>query len=341
MKTTTNGSKIAVQAAIDAGIGFFAGYPITPAAKILEYMADLAGRKDDLVFLQSEDEISALHNVIGASLGGKKAMTATSGPGFSLMQEGLGLAFASRVPLVLINVMRVGPSTGMPTKASQQDLLATQYGPHGDYKSIVFYPNSLPEIYEYIIKAFDAAEKCSSPVIVLLDAVLANIYETIDIPGTKKAKTKRHTLRFGKSSRHLSGLVTDSKGIPQTNSYDTYDRWITKRIKKIVRTASDFDCYEYKKGRSAKTLIISFGFLSRLIPESPKYRTFRPIRLFPVSDSLKRVAKRYKKIIVVEANQGQYAYALRSELQREIQSIKITRGFSDPDKILRSINEKV
>lgn len=340
MKILANGSKILIKAALDAKVNFFAGYPITPAAKILEYFAQEALENSNLTFIQSEDEIAALHNVIGASIGGKKAMTATSGPGFSLMQEGLGLAFATSVPLVVVNVMRQGPSTGMPTKPGQGDLLQTQFGTHGDYKSIVFYPNSIEEIYRYTIQAVNAAEESSSPVIILLDAVLANLYETVDIP-EKKVKIIRHKLKFGESNRHLSGLITDKKGVPQTNNAQVCTERIDNKFSKIEKAAKNYSFYEHSEQKGTNTLVISFGGLSRLIPKNEKYCTFRPITLFPICNNLKNIAKKYKKIVVVEMNKGQYSFALKSYLQRDVETISIIGGKLDPDDILQRINEKI
>lgn len=340
MKILANGSKILVKAALDAKVNFYAGYPITPAAKILEYFAEEASENKNFTFLQSEDEIAALHNIIGASIGGKKAITATSGPGFSLMQEGLGLAFAASVPLVVVNVMRQGPSTGMPTKPGQGDLLQTQFGTHGDYKSIVFYPNSIKEIYKYMIQAVNAAEESSSPVIILLDAVLANLYETIDIP-EKKVKLIGHKLKFGESNRHLSGLITDSKGVPQTNNARVCTEWIDNKFSKIEKVAQNYSFYEYSEQKVINTLVISFGSLSRLIPKNKKYSIFRPITLFPICSDLKKIAKKYNKIIVVEMNKGQYSFALRSYLKRNIETVSIIGGKFDPDNILEQINEKI
>ncbi len=340
MKILTNGSKILVKATLDAGINFFSGYPITPAAKILETFACKSIENKDLVFLQSEDEIAAIHHAIGASVGGNKSMTATSGPGFSLMQEGLGLAYATSVPLTVVNVMRQGPSTGMPTKPSQGDLLQTQYGTHGDYKIIVFYPNSITEIYEYTIKAINASEESKSPVIILLDAILANLYETIDIP-KDKPNLINHKLKFGTSNRHLSGLVTDKNGVPKTNNFNVYDKWLNKKLKHITKVANKYDFYEYNKNDNNKTLIISFGSLSRLIKNRGNYDTFRPITLFPISPKLKEISKKYSKILVLEMNKGQYSFALESFLKREIKTISILGNSLNPNDILEKINEKI
>jgi 2-oxoglutarate ferredoxin oxidoreductase subunit alpha len=340
MKVFESGSKLLVKAALEAGVGFFSGYPITPASKILEYFAQEAVDNSNLVCFQAEDEISAIHSVIGASIGGKKAMTATSGPGFSLMQEGLGLAFATSVPLVVVNVMRQGPSTGMSTKPAQGDILQTQFGTHGDYKAIVFYPNSVEEIYTYTIQASNAAEEGSSPVILLLDAVLANLYETIDLKKGKR-KFKNHTLKFGESNRHLSGLVTDNNGIPQTNNAQNCKSWLQERHTRIEKASKNYQFYEYLRNKTSDTLLVAFGAVSRLLPDSDKWSLFRPIRLFPICPDLKDIVSSYKKIIVVEMNKGQYCFALEAYLKREIEKVSIIGGELDPDELLNKINEKL
>jgi 2-oxoglutarate ferredoxin oxidoreductase subunit alpha len=340
MKNIYNGSQILVKAAMKASVGFFAGYPITPATKILENFALESYKNTNLIFLQSEDEIAAIHHVIGASIGGKKAMTATSGPGFSLMQEGLDLAFACSIPLVVVNVMRQGPSTGMPTKSSQGDLLQTQFGPHGDYKSIVFYPNSIEEIYRITIEAFNASEEASSPVIILLDAAISNLYETIDLKN-RRVKNVKHNLIFGSLNRHLSGLVTDKNGIPETDNFKIYKAWIEQKFKKITEVSKRYDYFEYIRSKNAVNLIISFGPVPRLISISKKYSIFRPITLFPTSGKLIDISKKYKKIIVIEMNEGQYSFYLKSFIKRDIETISITQEDLDPDKLSEKINEKI
>jgi len=338
MKTIYNGSQILVKAALDAGCEYFAGYPITPAAKILEYFSKHVNKS--FKFLQAEDEVAAIHSIIGASLAGKKVMTATSGPGFSLMQEGIGLAFASSVPLVIVDVMRQGPSTGMPTKPSQGDILQTQYGTHGDYKSVVFYPNSLPDIYNLTLEAFNTAEKISSPVIILLDAALINLYETVELP-KKRIKKIKHILEFGKSSKHLSGLVTDNDGLPQTDNYEIYKDWIKEKFSKISSVSNKFNILEYTNKNNSKNLVIAYGFVSRLIRQSSNYDTLIVKKLFPIEKRLRQITKTYKKIIVIEMNEGQYTFALQSFFNKKLDQVKIYGSDLDPDRILKSINEKL
>lgn len=171
-----------VKGALLAGCSFYAGYPITPSTEIAEIMADRLPRREDGVFIQMEDEIASLGAVIGASLAGRKAMTATSGPGFSLMQEHIGYACMAEVPLVIVNVMRGGPSTGLPTSPAQGDVQQARWGTHGDHPIIVLSASDVQECLEMTIRAFNLAEKYRSPVILLLDEITAHTREKILLP---------------------------------------------------------------------------------------------------------------------------------------------------------------
>ncbi|MFW5731273.1 MAG: 2-oxoacid:acceptor oxidoreductase subunit alpha, partial [Desulfonatronovibrionaceae bacterium] len=176
------GNEAVVEGALLAGCSFFAGYPITPSTEIAEVMAGRLPGLEEGVFIQMEDEIASMGAVIGASLAGRKAMTATSGPGFSLMQEHIGYACIAEVPLVLVNVMRAGPSTGMPTSPAQGDVQQARWGTHGDHPIIVLSAGHVHECLEMTIKAFNFAEKYRTPVILLLDEVTAHTREKITIP---------------------------------------------------------------------------------------------------------------------------------------------------------------
>ena len=177
-----SGNHACALGAIAAGCRFFAGYPITPSSEIAERLARHLPEVDG-VFVQMEDEIASIAAVIGASMGGVKAMTATSGPGFSLKQENLGYAAGAEIPCVIVNVMRGGPSTGMPTRPSQADIMQARWGSHGDYPIIVLTPASVGEIYSETIRAFDLAERCRSPVVLLYDQVIAQLSETVALGG--------------------------------------------------------------------------------------------------------------------------------------------------------------
>ncbi len=323
MKKLLQGNEAVAEAALKAGMKFFAAYPITPASEIMHCLA----AKKEIVFVHAEDEIAAINMAIGASIAGSKAMTSTSGPGFSLMQEAIGLAVMTETPLVVIDVQRVGPSTGMPTLPSQGDVLQSAYGRHGDTYPIVLYPNSVEECYKYTIEAFNAAEENQGPVILLSDGFIGHLYETIDVENIKFKIKNRDRVPFGHGNRHFTGLISKD-GIPKTKDPQTYKEWLEKVRERTEKTAKNYAFYEYIENKKAKTLLIAYGITARVIlPLKEKYSIFRPIRMFPVlEEELKKIAKKYKKIIVIEMNDGQYKKEIERTLKREVESIPVLGG---------------
>ncbi len=190
------GNRACALGAIAAGCRFFAGYPITPSSEIAEQMSRELPRVDG-VFIQMEDEMGSLAAVIGASFGGAKAMTATSGPGFSLMQENLGYAAMTETPCVVVDVMRGGPSTGMPTRPAQGDIMQARWGTHGDHPIIVVAPASVQEIYTETSRAFNLAEEFRTPAIVLYDEVVAHLIESVEFPARRAIATKNRKWAAG------------------------------------------------------------------------------------------------------------------------------------------------
>ena len=205
------GNRACALAALAAGCRFFAGYPITPSSEIAEQMSLELPRVDG-VFVQMEDEIGSLAAVIGASFGGAKAMTATSGPGFSLMQENLGYAAMTETPCVIVNVMRGGPSTGMPTRPAQGDFMQARWGTHGDHPIIVVAPASVQEIYTETIRAFNLAEEFRTPAIVLYDEVVAHLIELVELPARRTIATQIENGRPERSA--ISSLRRDRRPHP-------------------------------------------------------------------------------------------------------------------------------
>ena len=323
MKKLMQGNEAVAEASIKAGLTFFAAYPITPASEIMHCMA----KKKEIAFLSAEDEIASINMVIGSSISGSKAMTSTSGPGFSLMQEALGLATMTETPLVIVDVQRVGPGTGMPTLPSQGDIFQSAYGTHGDTYPIVFYPNSVTECYKYTIESFNAAEENQSPVILLSDGFIGHLYETVEIDKIKYEIKNRKRESFGKSNRHFTGLISKN-GVPMTKDSKVYNDWIKKIKERTEKTAKKYAFYEYLENKESDTLIIAYGITSRVIlPLKEKYSIFRPIRIFPVlEEELKETAKKYKKIIVIEMNDGHYAKEVERILKRDVESITFLGG---------------
>ncbi len=328
--TKLSGPEALVKGAKDAGAEFYAGYPITPSSEIMHLWSQESTTKD-YDFVQMEDEIASIHAVLGASLAGKKSFTATSGPGFSLMQEGLGTAFAMQAPLVVMNAQRQGPSTGMPTIAGQGEILQTQYGTHGDYTSIVFYPNSVEEMYKYTIEAFNASEESLSPSIILADAYLTNLQEYASLENEEVKNRGKQGLTKTDYDRHFTGLTSKEDGEVDTINPEVYKEWIDRRRKKVLEVGDRYYFYETKENTKADTLIISYGITSRIVEEiveeDNSFSHFRPITLFPIKENVVRnIAKRYKNIVVLEMNEGQYTKEIQNILKRDIKHIRVSNA---------------
>ncbi|MCK5914794.1 MAG: 2-oxoacid:acceptor oxidoreductase subunit alpha, partial [Deltaproteobacteria bacterium] len=261
------GNEAAAEGALAAGVSFFAGYPITPSTEIAEILADRLPANGGK-FIQMEDEIGSIAAIIGASIGGRKVLTATSGPGFSLMQENLGFACLAEIPLVIVNVMRGGPSTGMPTSPSQGDVMQSRWGTHGDHPIIVLTPASVEEAFHYTIKAVNLAEKYRNPVIVLMDEVIAHMRARVSLPPAsmiekvnrvqpnmppewylpyeRSATGVAPMASFGDGYRyHVTGLVHDAKGFPTANPNEARDN-IRGLFTKIERGFSEICLVDYE-----------------------------------------------------------------------------------------------
>lgn len=336
------GSEALVRGALEAGASFLTGYPITPSSEIMHIWVKKKLRKKNLKFAQMEDEIAAIHTALGASLAGEKAFTATSGPGFSLMQEGLALGFAMQIPLVVINAQRQGPATGMPSISSQGDVLQTQHGPHGDYLSIVFCPNSIDELYELTIQAFNAAEECLSPVILLTEGYMMNLKEFGNLKNFKTKKIKRTLKPLGKNNiaRHFTGLTQNENGV-ETFESKTYRTWIEQRRNSILKTGKKYSFFHMKESKNKEVLLLSYGITSRIVEEIAEkgdYAHFRPKTLFPINEKvLKKVSKKYKNVIVIEMNEGQYASKVQETILRKVKKIRVIGAEPDKKEILENI----
>lgn len=318
------GNEAVALGALKAGMTFFAAYPITPASEIMHFLAE---KENEIVFVHAEDEIASIHMAIGGSLAGHKALTSTSGPGMSLKQEGIGLAHMMEIPMVVVNVQRVGPSTGMPTLPAQGDILQTKYGSHGDYNPLVFYPWSVEECFRYSIEAFNAAEESLSPVVFLMDGFLAHLSETVDLDEVKVDVKPRTRPPLGEGKRHFTGLLSKD-GIPKTKDTAYYREWYANIKKKILDTAENYRFFSHYENKNSDTMLIAYGIAARVIwPLRKDYGIFRPISIFPMLDKeLKEAADRYNKIVVVEMNDGQYAGEVERVLKRDVFSIPMLGG---------------
>jgi 2-oxoglutarate/2-oxoacid ferredoxin oxidoreductase subunit alpha len=329
------GNEACTLGALAAGLEFYAGYPITPSTEIAELCAEelpkIGGR-----FIQMEDEIGSIAACIGASLAGKKTMTATSGPGFSLMQECLGYASLTEVPIVIVDVQRMGPSTGMPTMLAQADLMQARWGSHGDHPVIVLAPGSVKECFELTFKAFDLAETYRVPVIVLMDETVGHMREKVVLPDPSALKPARRSepsspvgympyaadedggvppmAAFGDGYRwHVTGLFHDEAGRP-TNSGEVAGRLMRRLMRKVEKAAPLIEDHFEESLEGAEIVVVSFGSsamsslsaVRRARREGIAAGMLRLKSVWPFPDELvKKAVRGATRVIVPEMNLGQ------------------------------------
>ena len=335
-KVLMQGNTACVEGAIKAGMRFFAGYPITPSTEIAEKSAENLPKVGGK-FIQMEDEISAMAAVIGASSVGVKAMTATSGPGFSLKQENIGYACMTEIPCVIVDVQRSGPSTGLPTSPSQGDVMQAKWGTHGDHPMIAISPSSVSETYYQAIRCFNLSEKYKTPVIFLMDEIVGHLREGVEIDDKNVEIVERRDYSITETvydgykiegdelvpKRHLAGeinrynitgLAHGDDGFPTNNN--KIAGALTKRlIAKIENNRADICQNEEYLLDDAEICILCYGGTARSVKsavniarsEGIKVGMFRPITVWPSPiENMEKIAKKCKKIIVCEHNEGQY-----------------------------------
>ena len=334
----TQGNEAVFRGAIAAGASYYAGYPISPSTEILNIASGWAAEHPAFRFLQAEDEIASANAVIGASLAGAKAFTATSGPGFSLMQEAVGYAQKVGVASVFVDVQRVGPATGMPTMPGQGDIMQVRYGSTGDYTPIAFYPNGVEEAFRVSVHAFNAAEESQSPVVILSDTFIAHLNEVVDLDelATEIKVVERSTPALGRHEpgkpRFFAGVLMyesgPNAGEPATADADEYLRQYYAAKHRHMEVAGRYALYEHAWNVDAPVLVICYGIVSRVAaPLAPDYALFRPIRIHPVlSDELRSIADRYEQVVCIEANDGQYADLAELALGREVKRVPLLGG---------------
>lgn len=329
------GNEACARGALYAGCSFFAGYPITPSSEIMEFLAhELPGLGG--VFIQMEDEIGSISAVIGAAWGGAKAMSATSGPGFSLMQEGIGYAAITETPCVIVNCQRWGPSTGQPTMAAQGDVMQAIWGTHGDHPVIVLTASHVREVFEMTVRSFNLAERYRVPVILLLDEVLAHMRENIDLPepGELEVITRRAPdevrgfrpfaddafLPFGAGARfHVTGLAHGADGFAVQG--EAAARELRRIMDKVHEHEGDLELCSGTGLGDAAAAIVSYGITSRAAASAAAQLRGEGLpvglldlkTLWPFPERLVReLAERVDLILVPELNMGQ----LVREVQR-------------------------
>jgi len=328
MKQLISGNDAILEGAFRAGATYFAGYPISPTSEILQRAALRSEEDPKFHFLQAEDEIAAAIATISASLAGAKAFTATSGPGFSLMQEALGWGHVVEAPCVFVNSMRVGPSTGMPTQPAQSDLLQIKAGSAGDYYPIAFYPHSVEECFRLTVTAFNAAEESLSPVILLADAFLSHLYELVDLEKIKTEIVPRSKGPLGKGQRLFTGTAHDKIGNVKTSDPVIYREWLGELKDRHFRVAEKYPLFEYLPSKDSNILLIAFGITSRIISAlKERFSIFRPIRIYPVLEKeLKEVTQSYPRIIVIEGSDAQYASWVEWAIGRKVMKVPCLGG---------------
>lgn len=367
------GNEACALGALAAGCRFFAGYPITPSTEIAEILSRMLPRFGGR-FIQMEDEIASISAIIGASIAGAKAMTSTSGPGYSLMQENLGYAYMTEVPCVIINVMRGGPSTGLPTKVAQGDVMQSKWGTHGDYFPIVLMPSSVKECFDFTVKAFNLSEKFRIPVTLLSDEVLGHMREIVKLPSPDELDVVtvskpfeppewyKHfevtpdylspMASFGEGYRfHLTGLTHDEYGFPTAKRNEIITKLEKLRLK-TIRHLDELTDVRVEMMDDAHILVVAYGSTARAarqairIARKKRFKVglIQPRIIWPFPDKIIReYLENVDLVIVPELNQGQVLREIKRLCQRHIRIIGLSRFDGElitPQQIVEKIKEE-
>lgn len=367
------GDEACAEGAIAAGCRFFGAYPITPATEIAECMAvrlpDVGG-----TFIQMEDEIAAIASILGAAWTGVKAMTATSGPGFSLMMENLGLAVCTETPCVLVNVQRTGPSTGLPTMTGQADMMQARWGSHGDYELIALAPSSPQDCFYHTIRAFNLSEKYRVPVLVMADEIVGHMSEKVIIPEADKIKLVDRPRPRGRKDRfklyapgpngvapmpaigdgyniHVTGLTHDERGYPSM-TVETQEEMMTRIKNKIRHNLDDIITTEEYRMEDADIVLVSYGISVRTAlaavdrAREMGYRAglLQLVSVWPFPEALIReIATRIRGFITVEINLGQVHYEVERCAGGQAKALLVGSAggkIIHPDKVLECIQKE-
>jgi 2-oxoglutarate ferredoxin oxidoreductase subunit alpha len=364
------GNEACAEAALAAGMRFFAGYPITPSSEIAEVLARRLPKAGG-VFIQMEDEIASIAAIIGASLAGHKVMTATSGPGFSLMQENIGYAAMTEVPVVIVNVQRGGPSTGLPTLPSQSDVMQARWGTHGDHPVIAVAPSTVYETFVWTIKAFNFAERYRVPVIILLDEIIAHINEKIVIPQAGELTIVERTqptvppesylpyqntlsgvpafAEFGIGYRyHVTGLCHDETGFPSNDPAVVKDLYL-RLNRKVEQHRKDIINYRTTAIEDAEICIVAYGSSARSAQRAVRMARqngiqagiFQPYVIWPFpGEELAGLTRHIKTFIVPEMNLGQIAHEVSCAIRKDVEMVnRIDGSLITPQEIFQRIQD--
>ncbi len=347
-----SGNEAAAEGAIAAGCRFYSGYPITPSSEIMERMASRLGEIGG-VFIQMEDEIASISAVIGASWAGAKAMTATSGPGFSLMQESIGYAAFTETPCVIIDVQRAGPCTGQATRVGSGDIMQARWGSHGDYQVIALSPWSVQEMYDLTLRAFNLSEQYRVPAFVMADEAVGHLRETVIIPaklqiwdrkkqkgsppfGTDEEDGISPMPAFGEGERILvTGSTHDASGFRKTDDGEVHARLVERINKKILNHRKAIAEAEAYFLEDAVAGVIAYGFTARTVlyavkrlrEKGQKLGLLRLKTLWPFpEEAVSEVGRKVRRICVPEMNLGQIAGEVRKYCSCEVIPLNQTNG---------------
>jgi 2-oxoglutarate ferredoxin oxidoreductase subunit alpha len=363
------GNYACAEGAIAAGCRFYGGYPITPSSEIAEYMSrrlpQVGGH-----YVQMEDEIGSIAAIIGASNAGVKAMTATSGPGFSLMMENIGLAAITETPCVLVDVQRGGPSTGLPTLIGQGDMMQVKWGSHGDYEIIAYAPNSVQEMFDFTIKAFNMAETYRTPTFVMADQIIAHMTdrllipppEKIEVVDRKKPKKVPEFVPFDYSDDfppmivagegfhvNVDSLTHDERGYPSTD-HEVSERMIEHLVGKIRNNTDKITEVDPFLTEDAKVIVVAYGATSRSAmravkvarQDGKKVGLLRLITPWPFpSKEIERMGGKVKAMIVPEINYGQIEHLVREYASCPVIPVHHPAGSLIPPEKISAAMEKI
>jgi len=367
-----DGDQAACEGAIAAGANFAAGYPITPSTEVVERFASRAPLVG-ATFLQMEDELASSIAILGAAWGGAKSFTVTSGPGFSLMMEHIGLAAMTETPCVIVNVQRGGPSTGLPTLPGQGDMMQARWGSHGDYEPIALSPNSPQECFDLMVEAFNLAEQYRTPVFFMMDECVGHMTEKVVIPPAEQIDLypRRYTslppseylpfkpgpdgvpemVKVGDGYNiHVTGLTHDERGYPDMN-WQAQEKLVSRLVGKIRNNAEQIGHNQEQMMDDAEVVVVAYGITSRVAlralqmarAEGIRAGFFRPIVVWPFPEKrIRELAQKVKAFVVVEMNYGQIVYEVERCAGGRAKTVLVPHGggtVHEPETILNAIRE--
>jgi 2-oxoglutarate ferredoxin oxidoreductase subunit alpha len=368
-----DGDKACAEGALAAGCRFFAGYPITPSTEVAERISERFPFVGGM-FIQMEDELASMNAVLGGAWAGKKSMTVTSGPGFSLMMENIGLGVMLETPCVIANVQRGGPSTGLPTLPGQADIMQARWGSHGDYEIIALAPNSPQECFDLTVTSFNLSEKYRVPVLFMMDECVGHMTEKVIIPPAEDIDLipRRYTdkkpeeylpyeyeedlvpqmVKAGDGYRfHITGLTHDEKGYPVMN-WQTQEKCVSRLIDKIINNSDDIIITEEENLKNSEVIVLSYGITSRVALRAiqmaeekgmTKIGKIRLITIWPFPEKrIRELASKVKAFVVPEMNYGQIVLEVERCAAGKCKTISVPHGggtVHQPETIFKAIEE--